>query len=98
MDKTDSASGANVLLLSFILWTRPITSMMQLDGVRIASAGDNFSQAPWQVRFCLFYVGTHLQLPVPMAVGPVGGPGHPHVYTSTLSYHVHLAEEVSVSL
>ena len=42
MDKTDSASCANVLLLPFILWTRPITSMMQLHGVRIASAGDNF--------------------------------------------------------
>ena len=43
-----------------------------------------FSQAPWQVRLCLFFVGTHLHLPVFMAVGPVGGPGHPsclHLYS-----------------
>ena len=31
MDKTDSASCANVLLLPFILCTRPIPSMMQVD-------------------------------------------------------------------
>ena len=35
-----------------------------------------FSQAPWQVRHCLFFVGTHMHLPVLMTVGPVGGPGH----------------------
>ena len=51
--------------------------MMQVDVVRIASAGDTFSQALWLVRLCLFVVGTHLHLPVPMAVGPVSGPGHP---------------------
>ena len=42
MGKTDSASCANVLLLPFIICTRPIQSMMQVDGVRIASAEDTF--------------------------------------------------------
>ena len=40
VDKTDSTSCANVLLLPFILCTRPIPSMIQVDGVVIASAGD----------------------------------------------------------
>ena len=43
-----------------------------------------FSQTPWQVRLCFFSVGIHLHLPVLMAVGPVGGPGHPsylHLYS-----------------
>ena len=42
IDKTDSASCANVLLLPFILCTRPIPSMIQVDGVGIVSAGDTF--------------------------------------------------------
>ena len=42
VDTTDSASCANVLLLPFILCTRPIPSLMQVGGVQIASAGDTF--------------------------------------------------------
>ena len=42
VDKTDSTSCANVLLFPFILCTRPIPSMIQVDGVVIASAGDTF--------------------------------------------------------
>ena len=42
MAKTDAASCANVLLLPFILCTRPIPSMIHVDGVGIASAGDTF--------------------------------------------------------
>ena len=52
----------------------------------------------WKVRLCLFFVGTHLHLPVFMTVGPVGGQDILHVYTYTLSYQDHLAEEVSVCL
>ena len=60
----------NVLLLPFILCTRPIPSVMQVDGVRIASAGDTF----WVDQDIL------------------------HIYTYTLRYQDHLAEEVSVIL
>ena len=42
IDKTDSASCTNVLLLPFILCTRPIPLMIQVDGVGIVSAGDIF--------------------------------------------------------
>ena len=55
------------------------------------------------MRPCLFFVRTHLRLPVSVAVGPVGGGGGGgqdilHDYTSVLSYQDHLAEEVSVCL
>ena len=76
--KTDSASCANVLLLPFIPCTRPIPCMIQVDGVGIASAGDTFfSSSMTSAALVFFLVGTHLHLPVPVAVGPVGGPGHP---------------------
>ena len=42
IDKTDSASCTNVLLLTFILCIRSIPSMIQVDGVGIVSAGDTF--------------------------------------------------------
>ena len=42
VDKTDSTSCANVLLLPFILCTSPIPSIIQVDGGVIASAGDTF--------------------------------------------------------
>ena len=48
MPNTDSVSCANVLLLPFILCTRPIPSMIQVDGVGIASAGDTFFSSSWQ--------------------------------------------------
>ena len=48
---------------------------------------------PW-----LFFVGTHLHLPVSMAVGPVGGEDILHVYTSALSYQDNMSEEVSACL
>ena len=48
--------------------------MMQVDGVRIASAGDTFFSSS-VVSAALF--GTHLHLSVPMAAGQVVGSGHP---------------------
>ena len=42
MYKTDSASCVNVLLMPFVICTRPVPSMMQVDGIGIASAEDTF--------------------------------------------------------
>ena len=54
MGNTGSASCANVLLLPFILCTKPILSMMQVDGARIASAGDTIFFSSFLVSAALF--------------------------------------------
>ena len=54
MAKTYSASCANVLLLPFILCTRPIPSMIHVDGVGIASAGETFFSSSLASAAALF--------------------------------------------
>ena len=55
MDKTYSGSCAHVLLLPFILFTRPIPSMMQVDGVGVAFVGDTFfASSLASVTLCVF--------------------------------------------
>ena len=98
MDKTDSASCAIVLMLPFILCAKPIPSMIQVDRVGIASAGDTLftsflaSAAVFVFRrYPSAFVSAHCR-------GLCGLGRTLHVYTCVLSYQDHLAEEVSVCL
>ena len=66
---------ANVLLLPFILVPDLSHQWYRLMELGYFLQEIHLSQTPWQMRPCLFFVGTHLHLPVSMAVGPVGGGG-----------------------
>ena len=84
IDKTDSASCTNVLLLPFILCTRPIPLMIQVDGVRIVSEGDTFfSNSLANVALFVFrrdpsaFASVH-------GSGPSGGGGGRTSFMSTL--------------
>ena len=72
-----------------------IPSIIQVDGVGLTSAGDTFFSSPLVSAALIVFIGTHMHLPVPMAVGPVD---ILQVYTCALSYQDYLAEEVSVCL
>ena len=99
IDKTDSASCTNVLLLPFILCTRPIPLMIQVDGVGIVSAGDIFfSNSLANVALFVFRRDPSAFASVHGSGPSGGGEDILQVYISALSYQDNLSEEVSVCL
>ena len=99
MANTDYASCANVLLLPFILCTRPIPSMIQVGGVGMASAGDTFfSSSLASAALFVFSEGPICICQCPWQWAQWVGKDILHVHTSALSHQDHLAKEVSVCL
>ena len=77
MDKTYSTSCANVLLFPFIHCKRSIPSMIQVDGVGIASGGYTFFPSSLANAALFFFHRDPSAFASAHGRGPVGGPGHP---------------------